>query len=93
MQEHNILTVLVSRYRFQFNVDDLSYEVPPSTLLSDLHSFVNNEALSDITFIIEGQPIHAHKMLLVRYVICLLYTKLISNCQALFSHLTNITLF
>jgi len=52
--------------RFEFNVDDLSYEVPSSTLLSDLHSFINNEALSDITFIIEGQPIHAHKMMLVR---------------------------
>jgi hypothetical protein len=80
VQKYSVLTVLVSQCRFQFNVDDLSYEVPPSTLLSDMHSFVNNEALSDITFIIDGQPIHAHKMLLVRYVICLLdTTTLVSN--------------
>ena len=64
--------------RFEFNVDDLSYDVPSTTLLNDLHSFINNEALSDISFIIEGQPIHAHKMMLVRYVRssvrCLIYS-------------------
>lgn len=40
----------------------------PSTLVQDLRSFINNEALSDIKFIVEGQTIYAHKMMLVRYV-------------------------
>mmetsp|Transcript_2116 Transcript_2116/g.3876 ORF Transcript_2116/g.3876 Transcript_2116/m.3876 type:complete len:633 (+) Transcript_2116:126-2024(+) len=52
--------------RFEFDVDDLSHDLPPSTLLHDLHSFVNNKELSDVTFILEGQSIYAHKMMLVR---------------------------
>jgi hypothetical protein len=58
----------ISVHRFDFNVDDLSYEVTPSTLLQDMHSFINNEALSDVEFIVEGETIYAHKMMLVRYV-------------------------
>lgn len=49
-------------------MDDLSHDLPPSTLLNDLHSFVNNKELSDVTFVLEGQSIYAHKMMLVRYV-------------------------
>ena len=52
--------------KFEFNFDDLSYIVPPSSLLTDLRSFVNNEALSDVIFVVEGQTIYAHKLMLLR---------------------------
>lgn len=52
--------------RFDFAVDDLSFEVPPSTIISDLRAFVNDEMLSDITFIVEDQPVYAHKLMLMR---------------------------
>lgn len=45
---------------------DLSFEVPPSTILSDLRSLINDSTLSDITFMVEGQPVYAHKLMLVR---------------------------
>ena len=34
----------------------------------DLRNYVNNEVLSDIQFIVEGIPIHAHKVKLLRFV-------------------------
>mmetsp|Transcript_542 Transcript_542/g.1286 ORF Transcript_542/g.1286 Transcript_542/m.1286 type:complete len:829 (-) Transcript_542:59-2545(-) len=52
--------------RFDFDVDDLSCVIPPSTLVTDLKSLVNDEALSDVTFIVEDQPVYAHKILLMR---------------------------
>jgi len=52
--------------RFEFNIDDLSYEVPPSTLVNDMLTFVNHEALSDITFIVEGRELFAHRIMLLR---------------------------
>jgi hypothetical protein len=41
-------------------------EIPQSTLLADLKGFVNCETLSDITFVVEGQKIFAHKILCMR---------------------------
>ena len=32
----------------------------------DLRSHINDESLSDITFIVEGQPVYAHKILCMR---------------------------
>jgi len=52
--------------RFDFAVYDLSFEVPSSTLVSEFRSLVNNETLSDVTFIVEGMPIYAHKLFLMR---------------------------
>mmetsp|Transcript_61128 Transcript_61128/g.107367 ORF Transcript_61128/g.107367 Transcript_61128/m.107367 type:complete len:254 (-) Transcript_61128:199-960(-) len=52
------------RYRFDQNEAELPS--PPSTLIMDLRNYVNNEVLSDIQFIVEGIPIHAHKILCLR---------------------------
>lgn len=52
--------------RFEFSVDDLAYVIPQSTLVSDLRTFLSNENLCDITFMIEGQHVRAHKIMLTR---------------------------
>ena len=52
--------------RFDFAVYDLSFEVPPSTLVSEFHALVDEETLSDVTFLVEGTPVYAHKLMLMR---------------------------
>jgi leucine-zipper-like transcriptional regulator 1 len=52
--------------RFDFAVYDLSFEVPPSTILSEFHAMVDDETLSDITFVVEGTPVYSHKIMLMR---------------------------
>jgi len=52
--------------KFDFGADDLSFDVSESTLLSDLKSFVDNEAMSDVTLIVEGEAVFAHKLMLTR---------------------------
>lgn len=51
---------------FKFGPGITACEIPESTLLSDLKGFVNQDTLSDITFIVEGQKIFAHKILCMR---------------------------
>ncbi|CAM9788441.1 unnamed protein product [Chrysoparadoxa australica] len=51
---------------FTFTADPWSCEVSTSTLVGDLREFVNSELLSDITFIVEGTPVYAHKILCMR---------------------------
>ena len=51
---------------FEFNIDDMSPDVPPSSLVSDLKCLVDNEVLSDVTFLIDGKYVRAHKILLMR---------------------------
>jgi len=45
---------------------EVKIDIPNSSLVSDLRSFVNDQKLSDVTFIVEGKPIYAHKLLCVR---------------------------
>lgn len=52
--------------RFDFAVYDLSFEVPQSTIISDFRDLINNETLSDVTFLVEEQPVYAHKLMLMR---------------------------
>jgi leucine-zipper-like transcriptional regulator 1 len=51
---------------FDFGVYDMSFNVPAPTILQDLRSLINDPTFSDITFIVEEQPVHAHKILLMR---------------------------
>jgi hypothetical protein len=52
--------------RFDFSVYDLSFEVPPSTIIADFRAMINDSTLSDVTFLVEGQPVYAHKLMLMR---------------------------
>ncbi|KAL3907560.1 MAG: hypothetical protein SGARI_003481 [Bacillariaceae sp.] len=52
--------------RFDFSVYDLSFEVPSSTLVSDFRTMVDDETLSDVTFMVDGTPVYAHKLMLLR---------------------------
>jgi N-acetylneuraminic acid mutarotase len=52
--------------RFDFAVYDLSFEVPPSTIISDFQAMINDSTFSDVTFIVEDQPVYAHKLMLMR---------------------------
>lgn len=52
--------------RFDFTVYDLTFEVPPSTLVAEFRALVDEETLSDVTFLVEGTPVFAHKLMLMR---------------------------
>lgn len=51
---------------FHFGFDLMSCEIPPSSLVSDLKALVNDEESHDITFVVEGRPVYAHKILCMR---------------------------
>jgi hypothetical protein len=40
--------------------------VPPSTLAADLRALVGSREHADVTFLVEGEPVHAHRLLLSR---------------------------
>jgi len=52
--------------RFRFDQAEPDFGSPPSSLITDLRGYVNNEVLSDVQFIVEGIPVHAHKILCLR---------------------------
>jgi hypothetical protein len=51
--------------RFDFAVYNLSFEVPSSTLVSEFRAMVDDEMLSDVTFLVEGTSVYAHKLMLI----------------------------
>mmetsp|Transcript_13575 Transcript_13575/g.31683 ORF Transcript_13575/g.31683 Transcript_13575/m.31683 type:complete len:551 (-) Transcript_13575:450-2102(-) len=51
---------------FHFGLNLLACDIPPSSLVQDLRSLVNNEEMSDIVFMVEDQPVYAHKILCMR---------------------------
>jgi len=47
--------------------DEVTVEIPTSSLITDLRRIVLNDAkFSDVTFVLEGKHIHAHKLLVAR---------------------------
>jgi hypothetical protein len=52
--------------RFDFTIHDMTFEVPPSTLVAEFRALVDEETLSDVTFLVEGTPVFAHKLMLMR---------------------------
>lgn len=50
----------------QFRFESEKMEIPSGTIIQELEGFVGNDLFSDITFIVEGKKIHAHKILLSR---------------------------
>jgi leucine-zipper-like transcriptional regulator 1 len=52
--------------KYSFTSDLTASDIPVSTLVGDLKGFVKSDLHSDITFIVEGRKIHAHKILCMR---------------------------
>lgn len=52
--------------KYSFSSDVPSSGVSASTLIQDLKGFVKSDLHSDITFVVEGRRIHAHKILCMR---------------------------
>jgi len=45
---------------------EVNIDIPGSSLISDLRSFLNEQKLSDVTFLVESKPVYAHKLLCMR---------------------------
>ena len=52
--------------KFSLTPDNLIVGVPSSTLVEDLRGFVGSDFQSDVTFIVEGKRVRAHKILCMR---------------------------
>lgn len=52
--------------KYSFSSDLTASDIPASTLVKDLKGFVKSDLHSDITFVVEGRKIHAHKILCMR---------------------------
>jgi leucine-zipper-like transcriptional regulator 1 len=52
--------------RYRFDQLDQTASQLPSTILNDLRKYVNSNILSDVQFVVEGQPVYAHKILCLR---------------------------
>jgi len=45
---------------------EVDIDIPSSSLVGDLRGFLNEPKMSDVTFIVEGKPVYAHKLLCMR---------------------------
>lgn len=45
---------------------EVCIDIPSSSLVFDLRSALNEQKFSDVTFIVEGKPVYAHKLLCMR---------------------------
>lgn len=52
--------------RFRFGPQPIDCSIPASSLLDDLKDMLGNKNMSDITFLVEGVEIYAHKILCSR---------------------------
>lgn len=57
---YNGVTVLNDFYKFRLK----PVSIPPSALVSDLRRLMTREDMSDVTFLVEGQEVHANRALL-----------------------------
>ena len=62
-----MLRKLYQSFKLAYRICNLCLvaEPSPNTLTDDLAKLVNNDDFSDITFLVEGRKIHAHKAILV----------------------------
>uniref|UniRef100_A0AAV1TDC4 BTB domain-containing protein n=1 Tax=Peronospora matthiolae TaxID=2874970 RepID=A0AAV1TDC4_9STRA len=52
--------------QFRFKKTQFQLDIPEGTLTNDLRMLVNNDIMSDVTFIVEGIPVYGHKILCIR---------------------------
>mmetsp|Transcript_69935 Transcript_69935/g.177496 ORF Transcript_69935/g.177496 Transcript_69935/m.177496 type:complete len:522 (+) Transcript_69935:109-1674(+) len=45
---------------------EVRIDIPSGSLVGDLRGLLNEQRLSDVTFIVEGKPVYAHKLLCIR---------------------------
>mmetsp|Transcript_19645 Transcript_19645/g.55240 ORF Transcript_19645/g.55240 Transcript_19645/m.55240 type:complete len:511 (+) Transcript_19645:290-1822(+) len=45
---------------------EVNIDIPVSSLVADLRGYLNEQKFSDVTFIVEGKPVYAHKLLCMR---------------------------
>eukprot|EP00591_Stephanopyxis_turris_P014526 CAMPEP_0195540988 /NCGR_PEP_ID=MMETSP0794_2-20130614/50854_1 /TAXON_ID=515487 /ORGANISM="Stephanopyxis turris, Strain CCMP 815" /LENGTH=593 /DNA_ID=CAMNT_0040675071 /DNA_START=14 /DNA_END=1792 /DNA_ORIENTATION=+ len=57
---YNGVTVLNDFYKFRLK----PVSIPPPLLCEDLHRLINQEEYADVTFLVEGQEVHANRAIL-----------------------------
>eukprot|EP00547_Thalassionema_nitzschioides_P000425 CAMPEP_0194203698 /NCGR_PEP_ID=MMETSP0156-20130528/3401_1 /TAXON_ID=33649 /ORGANISM="Thalassionema nitzschioides, Strain L26-B" /LENGTH=561 /DNA_ID=CAMNT_0038929497 /DNA_START=35 /DNA_END=1717 /DNA_ORIENTATION=+ len=57
---YNGITVLNDFYKFRLK----PVSIPPSALVNDLTKLINNEDLSDVTFLVEGKEVYCNRAIL-----------------------------
>lgn len=53
-------------WQFKLAPTAVNIDVPAGSLFSDLRGFVNESRMSDVTFLVEGKVVHAHRLLCMR---------------------------